>query len=294
MGGRKMANAVHLEGLRCDGAAHGGCQAGCLIFWKEAWLKRAGVDDSPGARDAKNGSKNDARPSPCTEEDVRASVTVSAETTGDPSYVCQSTRLRCATQALPWWDLRQYVEDFNSCNVRISQMLAAFLFFVYQTLAASGLGVGAAMRWSYDVFQRLRGGAPYPRRLGRVPDGARTPTAKLNLQEGEAVRVKSYREILETLDTSDRNRGLYFDQELVPFCNGTFRVLRRVQRTIDEKTGKMIEFKSDALILEGVHCQARYSTGRRFCPRSIYPFWREIWLERATEQHSTSAKKCRA
>src|SRR5262245_41073430 len=29
MGGRKMANAVHLEGLRCDGAAHGGCQAGC-------------------------------------------------------------------------------------------------------------------------------------------------------------------------------------------------------------------------------------------------------------------------
>jgi hypothetical protein len=96
-----MANAVHLEGLRCDGITHGGCQAGCLIFWKEAWLKRAGVDDSPGARDAENGSKNDARPFPCTEEDVRASVTVSAETTGDPSYVCQSTRLRCATQALP-------------------------------------------------------------------------------------------------------------------------------------------------------------------------------------------------
>src|SRR5262245_50958674 len=34
-GSRQMKNAVHLEDLRCDGAAHGGCQAGCLIFWKE-------------------------------------------------------------------------------------------------------------------------------------------------------------------------------------------------------------------------------------------------------------------
>src|SRR5579863_5800546 len=37
--GRRVARAVHLE-TRCDGSAHGGCQAGCLIFWKEAWLKR--------------------------------------------------------------------------------------------------------------------------------------------------------------------------------------------------------------------------------------------------------------
>src|SRR6266568_9336293 len=41
---RRMTDAVHLEGARCDGARHGGCQAGCLIFWKEAWLKRAGVN----------------------------------------------------------------------------------------------------------------------------------------------------------------------------------------------------------------------------------------------------------
>src|SRR5438105_7089844 len=37
--GRSMVNAVHLEGLRCDGEAHGGCQARCLLFWKEQWLK---------------------------------------------------------------------------------------------------------------------------------------------------------------------------------------------------------------------------------------------------------------
>src|SRR4029079_5255273 len=38
--GRLMNNAVHLKGIRCDGQAYGGCQAGCLIFWKNAWLKK--------------------------------------------------------------------------------------------------------------------------------------------------------------------------------------------------------------------------------------------------------------
>src|SRR5262245_10289269 len=41
-GGRRMRNAVHLDGLRCDGSAHGGCQAKCLFFWKEQWLRPAG------------------------------------------------------------------------------------------------------------------------------------------------------------------------------------------------------------------------------------------------------------
>src|SRR3954447_6051563 len=41
---RRMENAVHLGELRCDGAAHGGCHAGCLIYWKEAWLERVATD----------------------------------------------------------------------------------------------------------------------------------------------------------------------------------------------------------------------------------------------------------
>ena len=39
-GMRRMERAVHLRAARCDGAAHGGCQTGCLLYWKEAWLKR--------------------------------------------------------------------------------------------------------------------------------------------------------------------------------------------------------------------------------------------------------------
>src|SRR5262245_6269211 len=42
--GRRMPDSVHLA-TRCDGKPYGGCQATCLIFWKEAWLKRVGSPD---------------------------------------------------------------------------------------------------------------------------------------------------------------------------------------------------------------------------------------------------------
>src|SRR6266852_8181539 len=39
--GRRVERTVHLE-TRCDGHAHGGCQAQCLLFWKVDWLKPVG------------------------------------------------------------------------------------------------------------------------------------------------------------------------------------------------------------------------------------------------------------
>src|SRR5260370_14772708 len=41
---RRVKDSVHLENVRCDGQQHGGCQAGCLIFWKEASLTRSAND----------------------------------------------------------------------------------------------------------------------------------------------------------------------------------------------------------------------------------------------------------
>ena len=153
----------------------------------------------------------------------------------------------------------------------------------YNGLVNAGFGAGRALRGLYDTFQRLRGGIPYPRRRGRIPAGAKTPNSTLNLQPGELVRVKSYEDILATLDVNNKNRGLYFDAEMVPYCGRSFRVLKRVSKILDEKTGKMMEFKNPCIILEGVVCQSRYSECRLFCPRSIYSYWREIWLERISE-----------
>jgi hypothetical protein len=34
---------VLLEGVFCDGKAHGGCDRSCFCFWREAWLKRVSL-----------------------------------------------------------------------------------------------------------------------------------------------------------------------------------------------------------------------------------------------------------
>jgi len=273
--GLRLANVVHLEGIRCDGGVHGGCQAECLVFWKEAWLKE------PGDQSAASVGKGTPG---CSEQDVQnAVVTDETRASADPTYVCQATRLPDAATPLPWWDLRQYLEDFTSGNITLGRLFSGFVYSTYYNLSQAGIGVGPAMRWFYDKFQTLRGGVPFPRRSGQIPLGQPTPGCNLNLQPGELVRVKSYQEILATLNTDNKNRGLYFDAEAVPYCGGTYRVRQRLNKIVDEKTGKLVTFKNDSIVLEGVFCQARYSDCRMFCPRAILSYWREIWLERVKE-----------
>jgi len=287
IGGRKMASTVHLENLRCDGSAHDGCQAGCLIFWKEAWLKR--LDGEPASQ-ASSGSQvpsGNGKPlehAQCTEDTLRSSVK-SPPAPGDstPTYLCQNTQIKFATQPMSSWDVRQYIEDYTSGNVPLSRLAIGLLYFLWRTVSEAGLGIGSAMRWIYDVFQRAIGGSPYPLRPFGIPKGVQTPKAVLDLKEGERVRVKPFREILKTLDVNYRNRGLYFDPEMVPFTERQYEVDRRITQIIDEKTGKMLQIKTDAIILKNVACQARYAFCRRFCPRAIYPYWREIWLERVSQ-----------
>jgi hypothetical protein len=279
--GRGMQRAVHLEGVRCNGEGHGGCQARCLIFWKEAWLVPVG--EHRGAARASGRLVRAGAAAGCTEQEViRGARADSAQAAGDDAvYVCQSTHLSQSTYPLRWWDPRQYIEDYTSGNARISELLSALFVFLYAQLESAGIGLGAALRWLYDTVQKLRGGLPYPKRSGKVPLGRSTPRAELHVQPGELVRIRSYAEILETINEANVNRGMVFDQEMVPYCGKAYTVLARVTQIIDERTGKMRHFANDCIMLDGVICRAWYSKYRRFCPRSIYPYWREVWLERA-------------
>ena len=289
IGNRRLSNSVHL-GLRCDGKAYGGCQAACLLYWKTAWLKpvREGIAISAGEPLAGSG---------CTEEAIWKGTTKGAPAQNETVYTCQATLLPTFTTPLSWWNLSQYIEDYASGNVTLYQQFCGFAFLIYWHLAlAKKQKIGFLSRWLYDQVQKFWGGIPFPRRHGMIPAGQITPVQNLDLQPGELVRVKSYEEIQLTTDTRGFNRGLYFDAELVPYCGGTYRVKSRVTKFIDEKTGKMKTLKTPAVILEGVWCQARYSNCRMFCPRAIYSWWREIWLERISERppKSAVAKQCDA
>ena len=288
--GRRVDRAVHLE-TRCDGRTHGGCQAGCLIFWKEAWLRPIGgtPGDDPVSGVAAHAGAGDGGPAAgCAEADVWARAQVTDPNGGAPTYVCQATRLPYATTHLAWWDIRQYIEDYWSGNVSLWRILSGLIYAMYYNLSQARFGVGPAMQRFYDRFHPLWRGTRFPRTPGTIPKGQPTPTATLNLQPGELVRVKSHEEILRTVNIDNKNKGMYWDAELVPYCGGTYRVLKRVTRILDEKTGKMEEMKSPCIILDSVVCEARYSECRMFCPRSIYPYWREIWLERV-EPHGSGA-----
>jgi hypothetical protein len=94
------------------------------------------------------------------------------------------------------------------------------------------------------------------------------------------VRVKSREEIEATLTTEGKNRGLHFDIEMVAFCGQVMQVRGRVNHIIEEHTGRMLRFANDCIKLDGAVCSGHRSTGRFFCPRKIYPYWREAWLER--------------
>ena len=54
-------------------------------------------------------------------------------------------------------------------------------------------------------------------------------------------------------------------------------MLGRVERIIDEPSGRMLDLKNPCIVLEDVICTGDY---HRLCPRGTYPYWREIWLER--------------
>ena len=262
----RMERTVHLEGLRCDGSAHGGCQAGCLIFWKEGGLKRAGDDGQ--------------EPAPAAAAAPPATIVATLETlqreTRPPGAgrdeeicSCQNTAIpEAAPTHIPGWDVRQYIEDVTSGNAPVRQVVLGLAIHLFNKLQW-------ANRKFLPRFLLINGGRSYPQVEGRVQ--GRTPRETLDLQPGELVEVKSREEIFQTLDQTGHNRGLRFDIEMLRYCGKQARVQRRVNRLIDEKTGKMVHIKGDCIVLDGFICAADF---HQSCPRGIEEYWREIWLKR--------------
>jgi hypothetical protein len=265
-GMRRMRDAVHLAGVRCDGQAHGGCQTACLIYWKEAWLERAADAGLDGGSPLAPGPRH-ARP---TVADLHARTRRPPAPDGEERFSCQATELlRAAPERLPLRDLGQYVDDVRSGNVGMLAVLRAVLVGLFNRLQALSTRV-------------------LPRRL-RFRDGLRwgfvtgsltkTPTGHADLQPGELVRIKSKAQIMKTLNKDLRNRGLGFEEEMARHCGREARVLRRVERCIAEDSGRLLHMKNPCIVLEETVCEGAYNAN---CPRSIYAFWREIWLERVT------------
>lgn len=253
---RKLENAVHLD-LRCDGFCHGGCQAGCLFFWKTAWLRKV-EGPLPVVSAEPKLFQNYSIPCPLLENALERAAD------GELRYRCQATELKHAASVEKPWDISLYVRDLASLNVTPGVLFRHMVFAVLKTVKVS-------------LSQR---GGRFLRRFRPAPRRKSIHLPRLDLMPGDKVRIKSRGEIMATLNAERKNFGLLFDPDMTQYCGTVQEVERRVERIIDEETGKMTFFSRDCLILKNVCCTGLNCRTRLFCSRGRYSFWREGWLEK--------------
>jgi hypothetical protein len=249
LGVRRMTDTVHLEELRCDGAAHEGCCRACLLFWKERWLRRS----TPVPAVATNTATTAVAPSAAPPR--TPGLRILPTRLGGRCY-CQATHLDRATLHQPLLDIRPDLRAPRS--ERLSPLVLAHSF---------GILV-------YDIVQRRRGGPEWNTLSG--PCVGKTPSVSLQLEPGERVRVKRVPEILATLDGRGWNHGMEFSREMLGYCGREMVVLRRIERLIRDQGTRLVDVRH-TVILEGAVYRA---LNRRAVPRREYMFWRECWLER--------------
>ena len=241
-------DVVLLEGLRCSGAAHDGCQKACMIFWREAWLRKV-EPGSPSPAVLALQNQNGAA------ERLQARLKTKS---GPTTYFCQSSEILNATEDL------SRAERFGKCIEEVSAGNCGWLEM------AQRIG-----KWVFWRIRRVLLGA-YARGSNKA-----TPGGSLDLHSGEWVEVKSVRNISETLNESAHNRGLYFTPGMAVSCGRRHRVERKIEKIIVDGTGEMRQLRN-TVYLEGSMCGcAHVAFGG--CPRGEFSYWREIWLRRTED-----------
>ena len=236
-------------------------KASCRLYWKERWLRPSADDHPSGSRPT--------RDDPNFEELARLSyANVSRDQlAGSESFRCQTTELPRASaevsrRGTPWSLLTELV----SRNVTVGR----------------SVGVVARAAVHYSAWRLgLR-----PRRLAMPYDPTAegfSPPPLAGLHMGQLVRVRSRREIARTLGPDGKTRGLWFDREMLAFCGQTFRVRAKIERFVDEATGRLVTLKTDCYSLENVVCSGDASPGRHLVPPSDLPVVARV-LARAGER----------
>jgi hypothetical protein len=248
---RRIEATVHLEQLRCDGSSHRGCEAACLILWKEAWLRRV-PENGEHLVVLTEGADGDSN----------SSYRMLSEFAQRPNnaLMCQATELASASCPAPIGSPPAYfgglARDFISRKRGLDDLRKLIIYFRGKALLYAFM-LWARAPWNADRYKK-------------------TPETPLGLQPGEVVRVRGPLEILRTLDRKSCNRGMEFKPEMFQFCGRKYQVIMNMQRRIDERSGELKGFRSPCIVLEGVYCDGQ----RSFCKRSNYHYWREIWLSR--------------
>jgi hypothetical protein len=215
-GMRKFSSedVVLLEGLRCSGSAHDGCQKACTIFWREGWLRR--VETSA-----------QSIVDPESSNQLRARLKTSSS---PKTYFCQASEILNATTELSRWErFGKCFDELRSGNCGVLEMARRISIWSFWRIRKVFLGAYA--RGSQDS----------------------TPVQSLNLRSGEWIEIKPLDNISETLDKKAHNRGLYFTPLMGQLCGERHRVERKPEKIIVDGTGEMRQL-SNTVFLESSLC----------------------------------------
>ena len=127
-------------------------------------------------------------------------------------------------------------------------------------------------RWRYIINTVARVFGARAMAVHRVDSAA-----DRRLRPGDPVRVRSRKEIEATLNEWRMLKGCSFMEEMLPYCDTTQHVLKRVENFLDERDYLMKRTRG-VVILDAVFCEGTKDYGR--CDRTCFYFWREEWLER--------------
>jgi hypothetical protein len=235
-------DVVLLEGLRCSGAEHDGCQKSCTIFWREAWLRK--IDKGTPTADV----------TALGAEQLRSSLKTKV---GPNKYFCQASELVRSTKALSKRErYAKCIDEVRFGNCGLLDMVHRIVVFLFWKVHRA-------------VFGHYAKGRLKP-----------TPIASLNLEAGELVQVKPLENISCTLDENASNRGLWFSPSMRLLCHQQRKVERRIEKLIVDGTGEMRQLKN-TVFLEDSHCSCPH-IALGGCSRQEYVYWREIWLQRSS------------
>ena len=101
------------------------------------------------------------------------------------------------------------------------------------------------------------------------------------LNKGDWVRIRSWDEIQPMLDPFHETRGCAFLEDMRQYCGTKQRVLKSMERFLDERDYKVKKVKG-VILLENVICNGTPAFGK--CDRCCFLFWREEWLEKIETQ----------
>jgi hypothetical protein len=118
-------------------------------------------------------------------------------------------------------------------------------------------------------------------RAARPREADAAGRATTRLEPGDVVVVRSRKEIEATLDRWGALHHCGFMEEMAAFCGTRQRVLKRVERFLDERD-YLVKTTRGIVILENVVCPGTVDFGR--CDRTCFFFWREEWLVRGPEE----------